>query len=126
MAKALNDNPRAARKGRGAMVYAIDPHNDVKELEDLYGAIKTHDALLRNLSDGGVRQVVQPVRETSHQARSKFADRSVDLIFINVPTVTIGVLNRLSESAVGSIRGGLFMVPRRSVSPPGSRPAAVS
>jgi predicted O-methyltransferase YrrM len=72
-----------AKARGGARVYAIDPHNGVKELEDRYGVINTYDALLRNLSNAGVRELVQPIRETSHQARSKFADQSVNLIFID-------------------------------------------
>jgi precorrin-6B methylase 2 len=72
-----------AKARGGATVYAIDPHMGVKSLEPRYGVINTYGAMLRNLSNAGVRELVQPIRETSHQARSKFADQSVDFIFID-------------------------------------------
>jgi hypothetical protein len=72
-----------AKARGGVRVFAIDPHNGVKELEDRYGLINTYDALLRNLVNADVRELVQPIRETSHQARSKFANKSVDLLFID-------------------------------------------
>jgi predicted O-methyltransferase YrrM len=71
----------AARPG-GGVVYAIDPHRGGVP-HRITGEPDSYEAFLHNLERAGVRDVVEPLRATSREARPSVADDSVDVLFID-------------------------------------------
>jgi MMP 1-O-methyltransferase len=72
-----------AVKDRGAgRVFAIDPHTGEEDRTGT-GPVKTLETFKINLANAHVEAVVEPLVTTSHMARSQFAERSIDLLFID-------------------------------------------
>jgi predicted O-methyltransferase YrrM len=71
---------RARGSGR---VYAIDPHTGNTESIAIHGNIDTFDEFIRNIQLAGVADVVESIRSSSHDARARFTDGSVDVLFID-------------------------------------------
>jgi MMP 1-O-methyltransferase len=72
-----------ADSGRDGRVWAIDPHTGSSEHVEQWGKVDTFDEFCANIEHAGVAQQVTPLRMPSHEARPQFADRSVDLLFID-------------------------------------------
>jgi hypothetical protein len=72
----------ANARGNGT-VFAIDPHTGSRELIEIYGPVDTYGSFLWNVERAGVSHVVTPLRETSHQARTRFSDGSVHVMFVD-------------------------------------------
>jgi len=70
---------RAAGRGR---VFAVDPHHGSAEHQG-GGPVDTFPEFLENVASRGLGGHVVPIRETSHAARARFADRSVHMLFID-------------------------------------------
>jgi predicted O-methyltransferase YrrM len=71
----------AAQTRAGSTVVAIDPHlGDNGEFSD---GEETFTDFLHNLERAGVADVVQPVRERSHDARPMIKDGSVGVLFLD-------------------------------------------
>jgi hypothetical protein len=66
----------------GGSVYAIDPHADTA-LHAANGEESTYDSFLANVRTAEVESYVRSVRARSAEARSRFADRSVDMLFVD-------------------------------------------
>lgn len=69
-------------KVNGARVYAIDPHEDEQVNETTHYGMKNHAALLKNLVDFGVADVVRVVALPSHQIALNFRS-ALDLVWID-------------------------------------------
>jgi MMP 1-O-methyltransferase len=69
-------------RGNGT-VHAIDPHTGSREWIEIYGPVDTYGTFLWNVERAGVSHVVEPLRETSHQARTRFSNRSVHVMFVD-------------------------------------------
>jgi len=71
-------------RSRGSgRVYAIDPHTGSREHIEAYGSVDTFQAFLNNIKTAGVADLVDPIRSTSHEARPRFADDSVNVLFVD-------------------------------------------
>lgn len=69
-------------KVNGARVYAIDPHEDFQESENTHYGAENYAALLKNLIEFNVADVVRVVALASEEiARSWW--RTIDLLFID-------------------------------------------
>lgn len=79
------------RAGGGGVVFAVDPHRDTA-LHRAQDVIDTSAAFGANVISAGVAAHVLAVRATSMQARRRFADRSVDLLFVDASHVYEDVL----------------------------------
>lgn len=72
-----------AVKARGnGRVYAIDPHTGEKDRTGV-GPPQTLKDFQANIARAGVAPLVEPLVVTSHEARPRFADRSVDFLFVD-------------------------------------------
>jgi len=75
----------------GGSLFAVDPHTGppTGNTDDWNGATVTDGATVseadfrRNITAAGVASVVRPLVTTSHEARSQFANSSVDFLFID-------------------------------------------
>ncbi len=71
-------------KARGhGIVFAIDPHAGGKEHLEVDPQADTFAAFLENIRAARVVDYVTPLRTTSNRARPSFAERSVDLLFVD-------------------------------------------
>ena len=66
-------------RGRGRVI-TVDPHETSLEAEPTRDRMSD---LLDNLREAGVEDVVEPLRATSHEARLRVADGTVDLLFVD-------------------------------------------
>ena len=73
----------ALKAKSNGILFAIDPHTGSKEHQELFGVVDTHADFERNINAAGVGTIVRPLRMTSHDARQRFANRSVDLLFVD-------------------------------------------
>lgn len=65
-------------------MHAIDPHaGDSEAHVRQYGAHDTFDVFLENVRQAGIDKLVKPMRMTSGAAQSAFAERSVDVLFVD-------------------------------------------
>lgn len=64
----------AVRDAGGGRVHAIDPHGPGSD---------RYEVFLDNLRRAGVAELVEPLRTTSRDARWRFEDRSVDVLFVD-------------------------------------------
>ena len=64
-------------------VYAIDPHTGSKEHREQLGEVDTFAEFEQNLELAGVRDRVEPIRAFSHEAVSRFAPGSIDVLFVD-------------------------------------------
>jgi predicted O-methyltransferase YrrM len=70
------------REGGTGTVYAVDPFAGT-DLHSALGQTDTFGDFLRAIDSRGVGDLVQPIRSTAHQARPRFADGSIDLLFVD-------------------------------------------
>jgi predicted O-methyltransferase YrrM len=89
--------------GRGGTVYAIDPHE--VQPWSAFRAVDRMPDMLRNLSIAGIMDVVHPIRCTGHVARPRFADGSVDLLFVDGDHSYEGVIEDIEDWS-SSLRSG--------------------
>ena len=66
----------------GGTVYAIDPHTIDEGNVEVWHSDRMPD-LVENVERAGVAEFVEPVRAYSHEARARFADGSVDALFVD-------------------------------------------
>jgi predicted O-methyltransferase YrrM len=71
-----------ARAGRGALVFAIDPHHGNREHRRQFGPIDTFADFTRNLEEAGVTDLVAGIRDTSANVAVRFR-RTVGLLFVD-------------------------------------------
>lgn len=76
----------------GGVVAAIDPHR-TSALHRATGILDSYAAFQENVRRAGVDDYVRAVRATSIRARERFADRSVDLLFVDASHVYEDVLS---------------------------------
>jgi hypothetical protein len=69
------------RAGAG-LLYAVDPHEGSRT-HALEAKATTFAAFRENVQRAGLDRHVQPLREVSAQARARFGDRSIGLLFID-------------------------------------------
>ena len=69
-------------QGHG-IVYAVDPHMGDDGDKPVTGQGETFSEFQSNIDQAGVADRVRPLRSTSHEARTGFADRSVHLLFVD-------------------------------------------
>ena len=71
-----------ARRGRGAWVFAVDPHLGNREHQRQFGPIDTFSAFIRNLEAAGVTDIVAGIRDTSANLAGRFS-RPVGFLFVD-------------------------------------------
>lgn len=72
-----------AIQARGSgRIFAIDPHTGEKDRTGI-GPVQTLDDFNANVARAGVESEVEMLVMTSHDARARFADHSVDLLFVD-------------------------------------------
>ena len=71
-----------SRRGRGVLVYAIDPHTAQSDNLATQSAVPTFAEFTENIRQAGVAELVVPMVTTSADAARAF-DRPVELIFID-------------------------------------------
>lgn len=72
-----------AKDGKGAIIYAVDPHTGSSELKKMFGnAINTFNEFCQNIENAGLDTIVVPIKATSSEAAKKF-NKKVDLLFID-------------------------------------------
>lgn len=76
LARALRERPE------GGVVSAIDPHSGTA-LHESTGVADTFEAFRANVSRAGVADLVEPIRAEASTARVRFAERSVDVLFVD-------------------------------------------
>ena len=90
----------------GGTLHAIDPL--VPAPDDPPGGVEERFAeFLANLERAGVADLVRPLRETSHAARPRFNDRSVDVLFIDGDHDYAAVLQDIDDWVSAMIDGGI-------------------
>jgi predicted O-methyltransferase YrrM len=72
-----------ARGPGSGTVHAIDPHTGSREHREQLGEVDTFAEFEANLERAGVRHRVEPVRAFSHEAVSRFAPGSIDVLFVD-------------------------------------------
>jgi hypothetical protein len=77
----------------GGRVYAVDPHRGIARLPELGTSYRD---FRRNIAEAGVEQYVTPMLLRSDQAACRFADRSVDVLFVDGSHVYEDVLTDLA------------------------------
>jgi hypothetical protein len=78
-------------------VHAIDPHTGNKEHLEALGTVDTYAGFLENIRTAGVADLVEPLRTTSCDARSRFADSSVNLLFVDGSHEYLDVLRDIED-----------------------------
>ena len=73
----------AERGADSGTVYAIDPHTGSKEHREQLGEVDTFAEFEQNLERAGIRDRVEPIRAFSHEAVSRFAPGSIDVLFVD-------------------------------------------
>ena len=73
----------AIREPPNGQVFAIDPHTGSKEHIGDGVKIDTFPDFLANVEKHGVSALVKTLRMTSHEGRARFADHSVDVLFVD-------------------------------------------
>ncbi len=76
------------RAGGGGRVFAIDPQANEPDQNDRF---------LANIARTGVADLVEPIRAFSHEARDRFRDGSVDVLFVDGPHKYGSVVQDISE-----------------------------
>lgn len=72
-----------ARDGKGARVYAIDPHTGSAEHKKMFGtSINTFNLFWDNIKNAGLDSFIMPIKKTSVEAAESFHD-PVGFIFID-------------------------------------------
>jgi Methyltransferase domain len=85
---------RARGSGR---VFSIDPHTGNRESIEMFGAMDTFNDFLHNLEQAGVADLVEAIRNTSHDARGRFAEGSVDMLFVDGSHEYLDVLTDIRD-----------------------------
>ncbi len=70
--------------GRGAPVYAVDPHTGSPEHHRWFGEVRTLDVFRANVAKAGVERIVNPMVQTSAAAARSFS-QPVALLFVDGP-----------------------------------------
>jgi predicted O-methyltransferase YrrM len=106
----------AARRA-GGVVHAIDPHRG-GVLHRLTGEADSYGAFVANVERAGVRDVVDPIRTTSAEARSRIPDDSVHVLFVDGSHRYDDVLRDL-EAWTPALRAGARVAFHDAISFPG-------
>jgi len=85
---------RARGNGR---VYAIDPHTGSKEHVEVFGAIDTFGTFVQNIRDAGVSDFVEALRTSSHEARARFSDNSISVLFVDGSHEYVDVIRDIED-----------------------------
>jgi predicted O-methyltransferase YrrM len=70
-------------RGRGGRVITIDPHETGEEADVPEADHDRMPELVANIEGAGLGETVEAVRAFSHEARPRFEDGSVDLLFVD-------------------------------------------
>jgi len=71
-----------AKDGKGATVYAIDPHSGSSEQRRWFGKVDTFNEFLNNIKEAGVGKYIIPIKKTSEEAAAGF-DGEADFVFVD-------------------------------------------
>jgi predicted O-methyltransferase YrrM len=106
-----------AARPSGGVVHAVDPHRG-GVAHSLTGDADSFDVFLANLERAGVRDLVDPIRATSAEARPRIADDVVHLLFVDGSHSYEDVLYDL-EAWTSALRPGARVALHDAVAYPG-------
>ncbi len=95
-----------ARGSRTGRIYAIDPHTGSKELMEVFGSLGTYSDFMANIAKAQVTSVVEPIVATSLEARKRFKDQSVDVLFVDGSHEYLDVLQDMDAWLPAVANGG--------------------
>lgn len=116
-------------RNKQAEIYAVDTWRGSNEeihkrlISEIGGFEELYQAFLHNMQDGGVSDMVTPIRKPSVEASKQFEDESLDLVFIDASHEYKDVLDDINhwypKVKKGGIIAGHDYVPGHKVSEAG-------
>jgi hypothetical protein len=96
-----------AKSRGGGRVYAIDPHTGSEQTIYLCGRVDTYEEFLRNIKAARLSEFVEPIRNTAHQARGRFLDSFVHLLFVDGSREYDQVVEYMNDWSTALVEGAL-------------------